>query len=92
MSWILESMSPDISETFMLYDTVEEIWKATKEMYSKKDNIAELYELKAQLKEIKQGDQAVTKYYGSFHTSGTKLALLKSISGVDLMMNRYIKE
>lgn len=34
-------------------------------MYSKRDNIAELYELKAQLKEIKQGEQSVSKYYGS---------------------------
>lgn len=36
MSWILGSMNPDIGETFMLYNTVEEIWRATKEMYSKK--------------------------------------------------------
>lgn len=65
MSWLLSSMTPEVSNTFMLYPTAAAIWKATKEMYSKSDNIAELYELESQLKDMKQGDQTVSKFFGN---------------------------
>lgn len=35
MSWLLGSMTPEVSNTFMLYPTAAAIWKAIKEMYSK---------------------------------------------------------
>lgn len=57
-------MVPEVSNTFMLYQTAAEIWKATKEMYSKRDNVSKLYELEAQLKDMKQGDQTVSKFFG----------------------------
>lgn len=65
MSWLLGSMTPEVSNTFMLHETAASIWNATKEMYSQKDNLSELYELEAQLKDIKQGDQAVSKYFST---------------------------
>lgn len=63
MSWLIGSMTPEIAENFILYSTAGEIWTATREMYSKLDNTAELYELEAQLHEIKQGDSTVSTYY-----------------------------
>lgn len=65
MSWLLGSMIPEVSNTFMLHQTAASIWTATKEMFSKRDNISELYELEAQLKDVKQGDQTVSKYFSS---------------------------
>lgn len=65
MSWLLSSMTPEVSNTFMLHETAASIWKATKEMFSKRDNISELYELEAQLKDVKQGDQSVSKYFST---------------------------
>lgn len=65
MSWLLGSMAPEVSNTFMLYPTVAAIWKASREMFSQNDNISELYELEIQLKDIKQGDQTVSKYFSS---------------------------
>lgn len=63
MSWLLGSMIPEISDDFILYDTATEIWNAAAEMYSKRDNTAELYELEAQIQDIKQGDNLVNRYY-----------------------------
>lgn len=63
MSWLLGSMTSEISDDFILYDTIADIWTAAAEMYSKRDNTAELYDLEAQLQEIKQEDQPVNKYY-----------------------------
>lgn len=65
MSWLLGSMTPEISNSFMLHPTAASIWQATKEMYSKRDNIAELYELESQLKDMKQGDQTVSGFFSS---------------------------
>lgn len=67
MSWLLGSMIPEISNNFMLSSTAAEIWHAAKEMYSNTDNISELYELESQLKDIKQGDLGVSKYFSSLN-------------------------
>lgn len=78
MSWLLGSMNPDVSNIFMLYNTAAEIWKATKEMYSKRDNISELYELEAQLKEMRQGDQTVSKFFGNLSQIWQQIDALES--------------
>lgn len=49
-------MTPDISDKFIHYSTVTEIWSVAKKMYSKKDNISEVHEFEAQLQDIMQGD------------------------------------
>lgn len=63
MSWLISSMTLEIGTNFIVYATAADIWKATKKMYSQTDNIAEIYELKTQIIEIKQGDQPVSAYY-----------------------------
>lgn len=64
MSWLISSMTPEIGDNFMLYTTATEIWKATKELYTKKkDNVAEIYELEAKLQDIRQGDNTVSTNY-----------------------------
>lgn len=44
VSWLIRSIIFDVSDHFILYATVAEIWSAAKKMYSKKDNASELYE------------------------------------------------
>lgn len=63
MSWLISSMTPEIGENFMLYTSAAEIWRAAKELYSKRDNVAEIYELETKLNEIRQGDSSVSTYY-----------------------------
>lgn len=77
MSWILGSMTPEVSNIFMLYQTAAEIWKATKEMYFKHENISELYELETQLKDFKQGDQSVSKFFSSLSQIWQQIDALK---------------
>lgn len=43
MSWLISSTQPEIGDNFLLYSTAAEIWKAARELYSKRDNIAEIY-------------------------------------------------
>lgn len=59
------SMVPEVGNNFILYSTVTEIWKAIKELYSKRDNVSEIYELEAQLQEIRKGDGSISMYYSN---------------------------
>lgn len=63
MSWLISSMTPEIGNNFILYSSAAEIWKATKELYSQTDNVAEIYELETQVNDLKQGDLSVSSYY-----------------------------
>lgn len=78
MSWLLGSMTPDVSNTFMMYQTAAEIWTATKEMFSKRDNISELYELEVVQKDLKQGDQTVSKFFSNLSQIWQQIDSLES--------------
>ena len=60
MSWLINSMTNEIGENFLLYDTAQEIWEATKEAYSHIANTSELFEIESMLDDLKQGDYDVT--------------------------------
>ncbi|KAJ0103610.1 hypothetical protein Patl1_05363 [Pistacia atlantica] len=62
MSWLWNSMLPEISDTFMFLPTSKEIWEAAKETYSKVRDCAQIYEIKTKISGIKQGDRSVTEY------------------------------
>ncbi|KAF7827453.1 hypothetical protein G2W53_018617 [Senna tora] len=34
MSWLINSMTTEVGENFLLYETAQDIWEATKEAYS----------------------------------------------------------
>lgn len=40
MSWLFNSMQPEIAENFLLYKTAKAIWNAVEETYSCSDNTA----------------------------------------------------
>lgn len=63
MSWLINSMTPEIGEDFLLYETAEEIWAAVKETYSNKDNVSELFRLEKTLRGLRQGNMVVIDYY-----------------------------
>lgn len=45
MSWLINSMTNEIGENFLLYDSTQEIWAATREAYSHIENTSELFEI-----------------------------------------------
>ncbi|KAL5847044.1 hypothetical protein ACOSQ3_010568 [Xanthoceras sorbifolium] len=56
MSWLWNSMSPEISDTCMFLNTAKEIWEAIKQMYSKVRDAAKIYEIKIKIAATKQGN------------------------------------
>ncbi|CAI8601215.1 unnamed protein product [Vicia faba] len=53
MSWLLNTMTNEIGENFMFYDTAKEIWDAVKETYSNVDNTFVVFEIKNILHDLR---------------------------------------
>ncbi|KAL5752247.1 hypothetical protein ACOSQ2_022754 [Xanthoceras sorbifolium] len=65
MSWLINSMTNEIGENFLLYEIAREIWNAAKETYSSSDNIAELFGIESNLYDLRQGELIVTQYFNN---------------------------
>ena len=65
MSWLINSMTTEVGENFLLYKTAKKIWDATREMYSSTENTSELFEVETRLYDLKQGDMSVTQYFNT---------------------------
>ena len=63
MSWMVNSMTNEIGENFLLYSTAREIWDAAKEFYSSKENTLIIFEIKTTIHDLRQGDLSVTQFY-----------------------------
>ncbi|KAI9192209.1 hypothetical protein LWI28_019566 [Acer negundo] len=59
MSWLVNSMTPEVGENFLLYETAREMWEAVKDTFSNKDNILELFSLEGHLHDLRQGELIV---------------------------------
>jgi hypothetical protein len=65
MSWLINSITNEIGENFLLYETAEEIWDAARETYSSSENTSELFEIDAAMHDLRQGDLSVTQYFNT---------------------------
>ncbi|KAH9741645.1 protein kinase domain-containing protein [Citrus sinensis] len=63
MSWLINSMDPHISQSFLFLPSARDLWDAVTETYSDLGNTAQLYELKCRIHETKQGSDTMTAYY-----------------------------
>jgi hypothetical protein len=65
MSWLINSVTNEIGENFLLYETAKEIWDAARETYSSSENTSELFEIDAAMHDLHQGDLSVTQYFNT---------------------------
>ncbi|RYE03343.1 MAG: hypothetical protein EOP33_09685, partial [Rickettsiaceae bacterium] len=65
MSWLINSMLPEIGETFLLYRTAAEIWQAAREIFSNSEDMSELFETENTLHDLRQGEMSVTQFFSS---------------------------
>ena len=74
MSWLVNSMTNEIGENFLLYGTAHEIWEAAREFYSSKENTSEI---ETHLQDLRQGDPSVTQYYNLLTRHWQRLDVFK---------------
>lgn len=65
MSWLMNSMTNEIGENFLLYETAKEIWDAVKETYFNNENTSLLFEVESILHDLRQGNMSVTQYFNT---------------------------
>lgn len=70
MSWLINSMTHEIGENFLLYGTAKEIWEAARKTYSSSENTSELFKIEAVLHDLHQEDL----YYSKLQHSLPSLA------------------
>lgn len=56
-------MNTDIGENFILNETTQEIWEATRETHFNTEDIVEAFEKEGILHDLRQGDLSVTQYF-----------------------------
>ncbi|XP_075494687.1 uncharacterized protein LOC142532254 [Primulina tabacum] len=65
MSWLINSMSLEVCENFLLYESAKDVWEAVRETYSSSDNTSELSAIESALHDLRQGELSVTQYYNA---------------------------
>ncbi|RVW21347.1 Retrovirus-related Pol polyprotein from transposon TNT 1-94 [Vitis vinifera] len=65
MSWLVNSMTADIGENFLSFDTAKEIWDIAKETFSDKENTSEIIQIEGILHDLRQGNLTVTEYFNT---------------------------
>ncbi|GAV63817.1 UBN2_3 domain-containing protein, partial [Cephalotus follicularis] len=79
MSWLLNSMTIEMGENFIYYQTTKEIWDATRETYSNKDNTSAIFEIKGILHDLRQGEMTITDYFNALMRYWQQLDMLEDI-------------
>ena len=62
MSWLLNSMQPEVAKPFLFLSTAKEIWDVVTHNYSKQEDAAQVFELMNKIHATKQGEFTVTTY------------------------------
>lgn len=65
MSWLINSILPEIGENFLLYYSAKDIWDVAREKYSCRDDTAELFAIESAVHDLRQEDTAVTDYFSA---------------------------
>ena len=73
ISWLINSMVPEIGESFYRIKTAKAIWDTVDSTFSRRGNYAQEFELIRSIDRSKQGDMTVTQYYTSLTTSWDRL-------------------
>ncbi|RVW29262.1 Retrovirus-related Pol polyprotein from transposon TNT 1-94, partial [Vitis vinifera] len=61
MSWLVNSMTADIGENFLSFDTAKEIWDTAKETFSDKENTSEIIQIEGILHDLRQGNLTIVE-------------------------------
>ncbi|KAL8131529.1 hypothetical protein AgCh_007455 [Apium graveolens] len=78
MSWLINSMSTEIGENFLLYSTAQEIWEAARDTFSSGENTSELFHIESIFQDLKQGTSSVTVYFSNLTRNWQQIDLFES--------------
>ncbi|KAL3622106.1 hypothetical protein CASFOL_033517 [Castilleja foliolosa] len=63
VSWMVDSLSPDLVGQFIEYQTARELWTGINQTYRSGEDALQIYDLNIQASRLFQGEQTLEKYY-----------------------------
>ena len=82
MSWLLHSIIPEIGEDFLALDTAKDVWDTVFKTYSRRGNIAHVYDLQRSVEHLDQAELISLQYYYALTTLWQRLDYLTDYTHV----------
>uniref|UniRef100_A0A2N9FA47 Integrase catalytic domain-containing protein n=1 Tax=Fagus sylvatica TaxID=28930 RepID=A0A2N9FA47_FAGSY len=76
MSWLLNSMTPDINASFLRLPTAHDIWDAVAQTYFTGNDASQIYELRRKAHETRQQGKSLASYFSALQTIWQELDFL----------------
>ncbi|RDX70253.1 hypothetical protein CR513_50526, partial [Mucuna pruriens] len=76
MTWLWNSMTPEINRNYMFYCSIREIWKNLIETYSMKKDFVAFYDIERKIFNSRQGILSVTEYYETLNSEETRRSVM----------------
>ncbi|GMY34460.1 hypothetical protein FCV25MIE_29702 [Fagus crenata] len=76
MSWLLNSMTPDINASFLRLPTAHDIWDAVAQTYFTGNDASQIHELRRKAHETRQQGKSLASYFSAPQTIWQKLDFL----------------
>lgn len=95
ISWLINSMDPEIGKTYMFLPKASDIWEAVRDTYSDLENYSQLFELNSKIWKMQQGSRSVTSYYNEMMALWQELDLFETeawnCSGDAVMFRKQVE-
>ncbi|XP_073117115.1 uncharacterized protein [Elaeis guineensis] len=62
LAFLLNTLTPNVARSVQLLKTAQEVWETVAQMFSQKQNSAQAFEIRSQLRQLRQGDLSITEY------------------------------
>ncbi|KAF3783210.1 hypothetical protein EJ110_NYTH32574 [Nymphaea thermarum] len=77
MSWIMNSVQPQIASTIAYYTSAKQMWDFLKQTYSNDKNVSKILQVEEELLNLQQGDQRLAQYFASLKSISERLKALR---------------
>ncbi|KAF3772102.1 hypothetical protein EJ110_NYTH58762, partial [Nymphaea thermarum] len=77
MSWIMNSVQPQITSTIAYYTSAKQMWDFLKQTYSNDKNVSKILQVEEELLNLQQGDQSLAQYFVSLKSIYERLKALR---------------
>ena len=62
LTFLLNTMSQSVAKSVQLLETAQEVWKTVAQIFSQKQNSTQVFEIRSQLRQLRQKNLSVTEY------------------------------
>ncbi|KAF3781014.1 hypothetical protein EJ110_NYTH37632 [Nymphaea thermarum] len=77
MSWIMNSVQPQMASTIAYYTSAKQMWDFLKQTYSNDKNVSKILQVEEKLLNLQQGDQSLAQYFASLKSIYERLKALR---------------